>query len=262
MKVSHPILPAGLLSIVSMGVLWAAPSPTAQTAPQAASDSHAQIKVEATVTQERYVNLSWVDSGKGALGYRVEWTSDLGREFTALDFLPANARGYQHLIAMPGALQYYRVCALYGRASAAHRVTVSADISDADYQKRIENEHDYSWAGPAILPEYGPIQKFPLKDPRTADRAGPSLLRSAPVPATVSSFKITWIDQANDEDGFLLEVKRSDQTEYGIFALLDPNTNSYGYALSPPARSGLVRVLAYYFGPLSSVVTVNRGGEP
>ena len=82
------------------------------------------------------------------------------------------------------------------------------------------------------------------------------------MPVTVSAFKLTWTDRANDEEGTLIELKNEGRPEFEVVALVKPNVNSFGWALEPPFRKGVVRLRPYYFGEPSKLLHLTTPKEP
>jgi hypothetical protein len=218
------------------------------------------ITLTATLATPVDIDLSWKNAAPAeAQVYAIEWTTDPELGFSVLEYVGPDQRTFRHPSLMPDTPQYYRIRPLHGQAPAPARVTLPADLLDKDYLARMESPEDFSWAAPAKSPAASPTLQLSMRDPQTASRAAPSQLKAALVPITVSGFKVTWTDQARDEEGYLLEIKPEGKDAFEVVARLEPDVTSIGYALSPPHRSAQIRVRAYYLGNPSNTVRLITG---
>jgi len=78
----------------------------------------------------------------------------------------------------------------------------------------------------------------------------------------VSGFQLNWSDQASDEDGYLLEMKPSQRSEFAVPARLDRDNNAFGYAYEPPHRPASLRERAFYYGHPSNSAQITTGAAP
>lgn len=208
------------------------------------------------------VVLTWRDSPGDPAGHIVEYTNHPTDEWVILSFIPAGRNTFTHPRLAPGTPYNYRVRPFHGAASAPIEVTVAAGLSDKAYADAYALPEDYSWAPPASLARPGDSIRAlkSLRQSTTVAHAAPSGFRADLATGTVSGFKLTWLDQASDEEGFLLEQVRG-PGDFVVCAVIEPNINAFGWALEPPARKATFRIRAYYYGPPSNVVRIQTGGD-
>jgi hypothetical protein len=115
-------------------------------------------------------------------------------------------------------------------------VTVARGLSDEAYGRAYALPEDYAWAAPhKLTPAGGADRRASIKNPLTAFSAAPRQLEAQVIRSTVSGFRLTWRDHASDEEGFLLE-RVLDPATFVVCATVEPDVNSFGWALEPPAR--------------------------
>lgn len=230
----------------------------------AATAAHAQsaIRLTAEMTSPVDVVLRWTNSARGAAEYVVEYAYRPEGPYTVLaDKLPSETT-YEHPHLIPETTFYYRVRPVYGLASDPVEVRLPESLSDAEYAKRYAASENNIGSEPQILPEPSVIRKRSIRDPATAAEGRPSYLKVQLLAPTVSEFKLTWMDHATDEEGFLLETKTDDEKEFRVCAVYEPNINSIVRAFEPPQRRGWFRIRAYYYGAPSNMVSKRTGKEP
>jgi len=230
--------------------------------PVSASLSSENIVLKAALISPTDVQLTWQDSNRDVAGYVVDFATEPQGEYTTLGFLPSDQRTFTHPNLMPDTTWYYRVRAYYGPASDSVDVTLPATLSDKEYVARFSRPEDYRWATPRTIPEKTTTAKFAIRNGNSATKAAPSDLKATLVPSTVSGFQLNWNDHANDEDGYLVEMKPPDGKNFSVRAVLGRDINAFGYAFQPPERSGSLRVRAFYYGPPSNLVHIATGSGP
>ena len=252
-KTRYPLL---LISVLLIG-RWTgeAASPKTPVGPSQ------QIRLAARLASPTDVTLEWKDPVPGAAGHIVEWTTDPQSGYTILEFARPGQTTFQHPDLMPDTTCYYRVRAYYGQATKPVEISLPKELSDAAYAAAYAKPEDYSWAPPRTLPDRTGVEKKSLRDPATAAAAAPTDLNIALVPSTVSGFKLTWTDHANDEEGYLIEIKPSGSTGFHVCAVVAPKTNSFGWAFEPPLRKAALRVRAFYYGRPSNIVHLTTGSS-
>jgi hypothetical protein len=208
------------------------------------------------------VIVEWKDPVPGAAGYIVEWGTKPDDEFVPLGFFRPDQNTYTHSDLMWETDSYYRVRAIYGPASPEIEVTIPDEISDADYQRRFSQPEDYRWVAPKVIAEEKSAEKKSIRDASHAADAAPTNFKATLMPVTVSAFQLTWTDRASDEEGFFLEQKLPDNSAFEIVALLEPNVNSFGWALHYPHRKGLYRLRPYHLGKPSELLKLRTAPEP
>jgi hypothetical protein len=222
----------------------------------------AGLQVTTQLIPPRDVVVQWQDSTPGAAGHIVEWDVKPDGEFVPLGYFPPTQTSYRHPDLMWETTNYYRVRAYYGPTSAEVEVSLPKDLTEAEYEKRYAVAEEYHWALPVIVPDAKPVEKKSIRNPATAAAGAPTDFKITLQPISVSGFKLTWIDHASDEDGFMIELKPDGDSEFHVVALVPPNVNSFGWAFEPPARKATVRVRAYYKGPASELRHERTPAEP
>jgi hypothetical protein len=157
---------------------------------------------------------------------------------------------------------YYRVRPYFGDASAPVAVTVAEGVSDKAYAAAYALPEDYSWAAPTKNPAPAKTSQASLKTSAEFASSAPSDLAVEVIKTTSSGFRLTWIDHATDEEGFLIERKQAAEKDFSVCAMVEPDINAFGWAFEPPQRTGAFRVRAFYFGEKSNLVTQTTGEGP
>jgi hypothetical protein len=218
---------------------------------------------ELTVQQPspREVQLTWKPATGDPAGHIVEYINHPTDEWVILDFAPRSRNTFTHPRLAPGTPYRYRVRPFFGSTSAPVEVTVARDLSDRAYAEAYAQPEDYAWATPRqrIMPGTAVLASRSVRARTTADQAAPGGLAAELMKTTVSGFLLTWQDRSSDEEGFLLEQVRAGD-DFTVVAVIEPNLNTFGWALEPPVRRGTFRVRAYHFGSPSNVVSVLTGG--
>jgi hypothetical protein len=89
---------------------------------------------------------------------------------------------------------------------------------------------------------------------------GPSIVPK--VTATdKESIAYAWSDTESDEDGYLLELKRKDASDFKVVAYLDPGTESFTLYPLPRERNAVARVRAFHDGAFSNIAMQVTGPE-
>jgi hypothetical protein len=208
------------------------------------------------------VALEWKDSTPNVAGHTVEFTTEASPEFIILGFLPPNENKFTHSRLAPTTTYSYRVRAFYGPVSNAVTVTLPKELTDAEYAAKFAVPEDYSWAGPQTIEPKSEVKMHSIREVKTADQGAPTDLKADLVKTTVSAFKLTWTDHASDADGYVLETAAEGSSDFKVCAVMDPHINSFGFAFSPPVRSGQFRVRAFYYSKPSNVVEQRTGSSP
>jgi hypothetical protein len=144
---------------------------------------------------------------------------------------------------MPQTPFYYRVRPLHGPASAP------VDVRFADVPYPGPTNMDVRWAGPRRLPGADAGDH--------AIRGGDGAAAPTDLAARLMSrdaVLFTWVDNASDEEGYLLEVRPEGAADWSVAMMLDPGVTSVGLTALPTERRASFRVRAYFHGPSSNVV--------
>lgn len=207
--------------------------------------------------------LTWQASPGSPGGYIVEYINHPTDEWVILSFVSPGRNTFTHPRLAPHTPYRYRVRPFFGPTSKPVEVTIAAGLSDQAYAEAYAQPEDYSWAPPRTrsAPNESVLARNPIKPPATAARAAPVDLRAEIVKTTVSGFQLTWNDRSTDEEGFLLE-QLGPGSDFTVVAVVEPNINTFGWALEPPVRKASFRVRAYYYGSPSNVVSIVTGTNP
>lgn len=194
------------------------------------------------------VELRWSGTDPAAAGQIVEFATEPQGAYTILQFVPPGQTSYKHPDLMPETTFYYRVRPFYGSASAPVDVT----LPPGDYSEK-DQENDHEWAPPKVVP--GAVDG---KQPSRT--AVPTELKATVMHA--NGIRFTWTDHANDEEGYLLEVKPQGGTEFTQAMVMEPDVNSVGLITLPEEKTATYRVRPFRYGPASSVPHQLTGRNP
>lgn len=219
------------------------------------------IKLTASMPSHYDVALTWRDPSSVCAGHIVEFATEPDGQFTTLGFWPANQNNFLHPRLVPDTTFFYRVRPYSGSASAPIEISLPSNVSDAEYAARYAKPEDYSWGAPETVPARNAADRKSIRDSKTAATAAPTDLHAVIAPETVSGIHLTWTDRDNDAEGYLIEMKADNDSDYKVCAIVGPNINSFGWSLCPPQRKGSFRVRAYYFGQPSNLVSEKTGPE-
>ncbi len=219
------------------------------------------LQITARVTPPRDVIVEWKTASGQPAGHIVEYTNRPGDEWVIIGFVPSGKNSYTHPRLAPATPYAYRVRPFYGPASEPIEVTVAVGLSDKAYADAYAQPEDYSWAPPSKIARTGSGVIAPKSIRTAAATAGPRDFQAELMKSTVSGFKLTWTDRSSDEEGFFIE-RLDSPTNFTVVAMVEPDINSFGWALEPPARTGKFRVRAYYYGRPSAVASLVTPADP
>lgn len=240
---------------VLAGCAKKSPPPTA-SAPTAG-------QLTGTLSSPIDVTLQWTPRAAGAAGYIVEYINHPNDEWVILGFFPAGKNTFTHPRLAPGTPYSYRVRPFFGAVSNTVDVTIAEGLSDKAYADAYAQPEDYAWAPPRKITVAGDgvLARQSLRTSGATNAAAPAHLQAEIMKNTVSGFRLTWNDRSTDEEGFLLE-RVNGPGDFVVCALVEPDMNSFGWALEPPDRHAAFRVRAHYFGTPSNIVSFTTGQDP
>lgn len=216
--------------------------------------SAADIRLTATLVTPVDVTLTWHDDGPAPAGHVVEYATHDGGPYTVLGFVVAAQTSYRHQNIMPHTTFYYRVRPYYGPASEAVDVTLPPGAYDDD-----AHADDQAWAAPRAEPGRNQADQA-IRAPDAAASGAPTDL--APTVMNDNGVRLTWVDHARDEDGYLMEIKAADAEDFQVVQVLDPRVNACGVATLPDEKRAAYRVRAFYYGDRSAIAHATTGGPP
>jgi hypothetical protein len=239
------------LSTLTLLVLMAGLAGCSKEAPTAAPPSGSGMRLTAALTSPTDVTLTWQGGEPGAAGHIVEFATAPGGEYTILQFAPPAQTSYRHPDLMPETTFYYRLRPFYGPASAPVGLTMPSGPIDESV-----HEDDSAWADPRTVPG-GPSATKTIRDASVAAGATPTNLKALVVRG--DGVKLTWTDNAADEEGYLIEVKAQAAADFAVAAVVDRDINSVGMVTVPGEDRAAYRVRPYLYGTSSNVVHEKTG---
>lgn len=213
--------------------------------------SAAGIRLDAALVTPVDVTLTWHDDGPAAAGHVVEYATQQDGPYTTLGFVPPALTSYRHQDLMPHTTFYYRVRPYYGPASGSVDVTLPPGAYDD-----AAHADDQAWAAPTTDPGRNRATQ-PIRRPATATSGAPTDLSA--IVMNDNGVRLTWVDHARDEDGYLLEIKAADATDFQVVQVMDPRVNSCGVATLPDEKQAVYRVRAFYYGDPSTLAHATTG---
>jgi hypothetical protein len=199
------------------------------------------------------IELKWKDAeSQNLAGHIVEWTLEAGASYVILAFTRPDVASFVHSDLAPETKCYYRIRPYFGPVSTPVEITTGEILPN---QKL--NLADKTWADPKTTAAGAAGKKFSIRNASTIAQAAPTNLKAILIHPT--GILLTWVDHANDEEGFMLEIKKDDASNFNICAIIDPNITSFGYALVPPKTKVSFRIRAFYYGAPSNVAQQTTG---
>jgi hypothetical protein len=209
------------------------------------------IHLDAALVTPVDVTLTWHDDGPAPAGHVVEYATHQDGPFTTLGFLPAAQTSYRHQNLMPHTTFYYRVRPYYGPASDSVDVTLPPGAYDD-----AAHADDQAWAAPTTDPARTRATQA-IRRPATATSGAPTDLTA--IVMNDNGVRLTWVDNARDEDGYLMEIKAADAEDFQVVQVMDPRVNSCGVATLPDEKRAAYRVRAFYYGGPSTIAHATTG---
>lgn len=194
-------------------------------------------ELRSTLTSPTNVKLEWQPKPDVA-GQVVEYSNEERGEYTILEFVPSGQSTFEHPDLIPETKFYYRIRSYTGQPSD----TVDVSLPPGDWEDGGDGD---DWAAP----------KADGKGSRPG--AAPTELKAQVKHANGILF--TWTDNSSDEEGYLLEIKRSGASDYRVAAQLDPNVVSYGLITLPEEKSATYRVRPFRFSSPSNLAHETTG---
>jgi hypothetical protein len=194
------------------------------------------LHLDATLVSPVDITLDWSGTPAGTSSTIVEFATEPEGRYTILDLVAGAQHTYKHPDLMPDTPFYYRVTPVRGPVSAP------VDVH---------------------LPSATTFQA------RTTAVARPGSVRTGagtPTNVTAKSIsgdgvRITWTDNASDEEGYLLEIKTSGEPQYRVVGVIDPNSTFTELSTLPAERTASYRIRAYFRGTASNLAHQTTGAE-
>ncbi|MEP2023050.1 MAG: PHB depolymerase family esterase [Reichenbachiella sp.] len=160
--------------------------------------------VSATASSSTNINLTWTDNEASETAYHVERSLSSGGSFSTIANLSANATSYNDGSLSPATTYYYKITVSDASTSA------TSTVASATTQQ----------GGTSTPP------------------SAPSALSASTTGST--SIQVSWQDNSNNENAFILERSAGNENNYSLIATLSSNTESY-------ADTGLNTSSTYYY---------------
>ncbi len=185
----------------------------------------AALQLNATLTSPVDITLDWSGLPEEASGSIVEFATEPEGRYTILNVLAPGEHTFEHPDLMPKTPFYYRVTPVLGPVSEPVAVHLpSATIF------------------------------------RGANGANGAPTEVAVKSAGADQVRVTWKDNATDEDGFLLEIRPDGQPAYRVAGFIDRDATFTELSTLPAERKASYRIRAFHRGPASNLAHQTTGG--
>ncbi len=164
----------------------------------------APTNISATAASYNQINLSWTDNESSETGYIVERSTSASGPFSTIANLGTNSTAFSDTGLNQLTTYYYKISVTDGSNTAAGDIVSATTPSD----------------GTPTPPQ------------------APSNLSAASTGQT--SISLTWVDNSNNEDSFVLERSTGNESNYAVIATLSSNVTSYN-------DGGLTSETTYYY---------------
>lgn len=241
----------GAATLALVGIARANPEAAGSESSAPAATFAAPADLRATLIDPLNVVLEWKDRATHARGYFVEYRMYRDEEFVILGTVPPHAPRFRHENLAPETRFTYRVRPFFGCTSPA------ATIKTGKTSSVVATEPD--WAAPQREPAPMIALRKSIRSTTTATDAAPAALVATLVRDT--GVKLTWRDRADDEDGYIVEIKLATDPEYRVCALLEPDTISFGLTGLPAETECAFRVRAFFYGEPSNLAEQKTGAS-
>jgi hypothetical protein len=206
--------------------------------------------------------LRWKSKAAEVAAYFVEFTTKPPAHYTILAALPPDANAFQHSKLVPKTQFTYRVRALFGKPS--NVVEVNIGKAPATMPPHTPRRPPKPVMPPNDIettpPPTSPAVERSVRNPRTADSATPTDLTATLVsPVNVL---LRWKDNAQDEEGYVLESSKQPNQGFVVLALLPPDTTEFEVPDRLPAETKMYFRVRAYFSKASNKAVQTTGLDP
>ncbi|MFC0624612.1 hypothetical protein [Kribbella deserti] len=231
-------MPRLACTAVLLAVLTGCSGPSAPAGGAAAGSPEPRqtgaVALAATLVSPIDIELSWTGTPREAASAIVEFATEPAGRYTILEFVPTGRTTFRHPDLMPRTPFYYQVTPVLGPVSAALDVNLAK-------------------GGGRTAPGASAVRKVPVREAAAA----PTGLRV--VPLKDDGARVTWSDNAEGEEGYLLEIRSQGQSSYRVAGFIDPDATSVELTTLPAERKASYRVRAFYRGTPSNLAHQTTG---
>lgn len=186
------------------------------------------LQLTATLDTPTDITLSWSGLPPESTSTIVEFATEPDGRYTILDFVGTGQHRFKHPDLMPKTPFYYRVTPVLGPASSPVEVHLpAATIFRSDSENGVPD-------APTEV-----AAKSVGKD----------------------GVRVTWKDNASDEDGYLLEIKPKRQPQYRVAGFINPNSTFTELTTLPAERNATYRIRAFQRGTPSNLAHQTTGAD-
>ena len=218
---------------------------------------------ELTVTRTGPVDmdLQWKHQTPDVAAYLVEFTTKPRGPYTILAALSPDVHTFRHTKLVPQMPFTYRVRALHGRPSNVVRVTTGKmpETVPPHTPRRMPNPVMLPNDTDTPPPRPAPVERS-VRDPRTAQAAAPTDLTATLV--TPVNVLLRWKDNAQDEEGYILEASKEPSQAFSVVGLFPPDTTEFEIPNPLPAETTISYRVRAYFSNASNRVVQTTGRDP
>jgi hypothetical protein len=170
----------------------------------------------AIIASQTQINILWIDNSSNETGFRIERSLNRNSGYELLATFEANVTFYEDKSISPGVDYYYRVCGFDDRQYSAYTNSVLCNTVPPIIIDPPPDTKD-PWAPTALT--YRIIPPPMLAPPRDGQNMPPFILQS--------SLLVSWSDNSDNENGFILESQAPGSEQWQTYAVVGPDTTSY-----------------------------------
>ena len=192
-------------------------------------------ELTATLDTPTDITLSWSGAPAESTSTIVEFATEPEGRYTILDFVTAGRHEYKHPDLIPRTPFYYRVTPVLGPASTAVDVHLPAATI---------------FRAASATASVGSIRSGAGTPTEVAAKS-----------IGTDGVRVTWKDNATDEDGYLLEIKPQNSPQYRVAGFIDPDSTVTDLTTLPAERTASYRIRAFYRGAPSNLAHQTTGAD-
>ena len=193
-----------------------------------------------TIVLPTQISLSWIDNSTNETGFRIERSLTRNTKYSLLTTVATNIAYYEDRNVTPGVDYYYRVCGFNDTQYSAYSAEVLCNTATQNYILDLET--------PTAL-TYTIVPPPMLMPPQDGEDTPPDI---------PPSLNISWVDNSNNENGFILEFQLPGNPQWQTYATVGPNTTSYSRLVNAQNYFYLrIRAFNYAgYSPPSNIIEV------